>query len=148
MNDNEKDDAKRFAINVDTGKRFEVCKKVDFALYQGSFFKRPENLSVKKLSSNAASRFQIMKVIEKEEPDLEEVAKVVQGDVAVSFKLMSYLNSAAFGFRQKIESIKDAITMLGWRNMKNWLRVALLSDLAESKQASELIFLSESKFRS
>ncbi|MCK5312573.1 MAG: HDOD domain-containing protein, partial [Desulfobacteraceae bacterium] len=142
LNDNEKNDAELFATNVDSGKRFEICKKVDFQLYQGSFFKQPENLSVKKLSSNAASRFQILEKIEQEEPDFDEVAKVVQSDVAISFKLMSYLNSAAFGFRQKIESIKDAITMLGWRNMKNWLRVALLSDIAESKQASELIFLS------
>ena len=135
-------DAQLLASNVDTRKRFEICKNADFSLYQGSFFKQPENLSVKKLSSNAASRFELLEVIEQGNPDFEEVAKVIQSDVAISFKLMSYLNSAAFGFRQKIESIKDAITMLGWRNMKNWLRVALLSDIAENKQASELIFIS------
>ncbi len=142
LQDNEKNSVKFIASNVDTKKQFEICKKVNFELYQGSFFKKPENLSIKKLSSNAASRFQIMEQVEQKDPDFEKVAKVIQSDVAISFKLMAYLNSAAFGFRQKIESIKDAITMLGWRNMKNWLRVALLSDLAESTQASELIFLS------
>ncbi len=139
---NEKKDVKLLASNVDTSKKFEICKETDFSLYQGSFFKQPENLSVKKLSSNAASRFQLMKVIEQENPNFEEIAKVIQSDVAISFKLMSYLNSVSFGFRQKIETIKDAITMLGWRNMKNWLRVALLSDISESQQSSELIFLS------
>lgn len=142
LHSNEKNDVKLLASNVDTSKLFEICSKTDFSLYQGAFFKQPENLSVKKLSSNATSRFRLMEVIEQENPDFEKVAKVIQSDVAISFKLMSYLNSASFGFRQKIESIKDAITMLGWRNMKNWLRVALLSDLAESPQSSELIFLS------
>jgi EAL and modified HD-GYP domain-containing signal transduction protein len=142
LHKSEKSYLKLLASNVNTSKQFEICKKVEFTIYQGAFFKQPENLSVKKLSSNAASRFQIMEKIETSDPDLEEVAKIIQSDVAISFKLMTYLNSASFGFRQKIESIKDAITMLGWHNMKNWLRVALLSDIAENKLASELVFLS------
>ncbi|MCP3900439.1 MAG: HDOD domain-containing protein [Desulfobacteraceae bacterium] len=142
LHNNEKSVVKLLATNVNTSQLFEACQETNFSLYQGSFFKQPENLSVKKLSSNTASRFQLMEVIEQENPDFEKVAKVIQSDVAISFKLLSYLNSVVFGFRQKIESIKDAITMLGWRNMKNWLRVALLSDLSETRQGSELIFLS------
>ncbi len=142
LHGNESDNVKLLANNIATGERFEICRNSGFELYQGSFFKQPENLSVKKLSSSAASRFQLLKVIEQNDPDFDMVAKVIGQDVAISFKLMSYLNSAAFGFRQKVETIKDAITMLGWRNMKNWLRVALLSDIAESRHSSELVFLS------
>ena len=56
--------------------------------------------------------------------------------------LLSFLNSASFGFRQKIDSIKDAITMLGWHGLKNWLRVVLLAEVSENQHAAELIFLS------
>lgn len=83
-----------------------------------------------------------MEAIKQKDPDFSKLAETIQADVVVSFRLLSYLNSASFGFRRKIDSIKDAITMLGWNTLKNWLRVVLLSDVAESRHASELIFLS------
>jgi len=32
--------------------------------------------------------------------------------------------------------------MLGWQNLKNWLRVVLLTEVSQNRNASELIFLS------
>ena len=76
------------------------------------------------------------------DPDFSTLADTIQADVAISFRLLSYLNSASFGVRRKVDSIKDAITMLGWDNLKTWLRVVLLAEVSENRHASELIFLS------
>ncbi|MCP4682125.1 MAG: HDOD domain-containing protein [Desulfobacterales bacterium] len=130
------------ANRVDDQTRFDICIQTGFSLFQGSFFKQPEDLSVKKILSGTVSKFQLMEAIEQDDPDFTELAQIIQTDVSVSFRLLSYLNSVAFGFRQKVESIKDAIAMLGWRNLRNWLRIALLAEVAESEHASELIFLS------
>lgn len=121
---------------------FDVCCKAGFTLFKGSFFKQPEDISVKKVLSGTVSRFKLMEAIEKDNPDFSELAAVIQNDVVISFRLLSYLNSASFGFRRKIDSIKDAITLMGWANLKNWLRVVLLSEVSENRHASELIFLS------
>ena len=93
---------------------FERCSELGFSLFQGSFFKTPEKISVRKISSNEAARFHLMKIIEENDPDFEKLAKTIQTDVSISLRLLTYLNSAAFGFRQKISSIQQAITMLGW----------------------------------
>jgi EAL and modified HD-GYP domain-containing signal transduction protein len=130
------------ANHVDDQAYFDICTRAGISFFQGSFFKQPENVCVKKIPSGAVSKFRLMEAIEQDNPDFEKLAKIIQSDVAVSFQLLSYLNSAGFGFRQKIQSIKDAITMLGWRNLKNWLRIVLLSDMAQTQYASELIFLS------
>jgi c-di-GMP phosphodiesterase len=130
------------AERVDNQTRFDICSKAGVSYFQGSFFKQPEDVSVKKVLTGTISRFQLMGAIEQKDPDFSKLAETIQADVVVSFRLLSYLNSASFGFRRKIDSIKDAITMLGWNNLKNWLRVVLLSDVAESRHASELIFLS------
>jgi c-di-GMP phosphodiesterase len=130
------------AERVDNQDRFDICSKAGVSYFQGSFFKQPEDVSVKKVLSGTISRFQLMEAIEQKDPDFSQLAETIQADVVVSFRLLSYLNSASFGFRRKIDSIKDAITMLGWNTLKNWLRVVLLSDVAESRHASELIFLS------
>jgi len=121
---------------------FDVCQRAGFSLFQGSFFKQPEDMSVKKVLSGTISKFQLMEAIEQKNPDFSKLAATIQADVAISFRLLSYINSASFGFRRKIDSIKDAITMLGWHNLKNWLRVVLLAEVSENQHASELIFLS------
>ena len=121
---------------------FDVCCKAGFSFFKGSFFKKQEDVSVKKVLSGTVSRFELMKAIEKNDPDFSELATAIQADVAISFRLLAYLNSASFGFRRKIDSIKDAITMMGWHSLKNWLRVVLLSEVSENRNANELVFLS------
>jgi len=130
------------ADRVDNQTGFDICSKAGFSLFQGSFFKQPETMSVKKVLSGTVAKFKLMETIEQKNPDFSKLAATIQADVTISFRLLSYLNSASFGFRRKFDSIKDAITMLGWNNLKNWLRVVLLSEVSESPHASELVFLS------
>jgi len=134
-------DSQILANSVDDKTKFDICYKAGFSFFQGSFFKLPEDVSVKKVLSGTISRFQLMEAIEQKDPDFSKLAATIQADVAISFRLLSYLNSASFGFRQKIVSIKDAITMLGWQNLKNWLRVVLLTEVSQNRNASELIYL-------
>lgn len=124
----------------DTG-RFDLCRKLGFDLFQGAFFKTPETITVRKFSSNEASRFNLMHAIEQQDVDFDKMAEIIQADASLSYRLLSYLNSAAFGIRQKIKSIHQAIALLGWRKMKNWLRVVLLSDVNQGRDAPELMRL-------
>jgi c-di-GMP phosphodiesterase len=135
-------DSAALAVRVDTQTTFEVCCQAGFSFFQGSFFKQPEDVSIKKVFPGTVSRFKLLEAIEQNDPDFADLAALIQADVAISFRLLSYLNSASFGFRRKIESIRDAITLLGWQNLKNWLRVILLSEVSACPHASELIFLS------
>jgi len=130
------------AEQVNNQAAFDVCCKAGFSFFKGSFLKKQEDVSVKRVLSGTVSRFELMKAIEKTDPDFSELATAIQADVAISFRLLAYLNSASFGFRRKIDSIKDAITTMGWHNLKNWLRVVLLSEVSENRNASELVFLS------
>ncbi len=130
------------ADHVDNQIRFHICSNAGFSLFQGSFFKKPEIVPVKKVMTGAVSRFKLVGAMEKTDPDFSELAAIIQADVTISFRLLSYLNSASFGFRRKIVSIKDAITLLGWQNLKNWLRVVLLLETAENMNALELIHAS------
>ncbi|NLD39081.1 MAG: HDOD domain-containing protein [Desulfatiglans sp.] len=135
-------DAMILAENIKNSDRFDMCLETGCSLFHGPFFKIPEKLSVRKISSNEISRFNLLKIIEQEDPDYNELAKLIQSDVSISFRLLSYLNSAAFGFTQKIQSIHKAITLLGWKQMKTWLRVVILSDMNQSPNAPELMFVS------
>lgn len=111
--------------------QFEALKAAGFTLFQGPFFKEPEILAERKLTSHQMSRFNLLRIIEAEDPDVDALAEAISADVSVSFRLLSYLNSAAFGFSQKIQSIRQAIMVLGSVKMRNWLRAVLLADMAQ-----------------
>lgn len=129
------------AMRVEDNGAFNAAKQLDFTLFQGFFFKKPEIIESRKLKPNEASRLNLFSLMEKEEPDFEQLTNTIQADVAISYSLLSYLNSAAFGMRNKISSIKQALLLLGWKQIKNWLRVIILTDIKPREKTSELPYL-------
>jgi EAL and modified HD-GYP domain-containing signal transduction protein len=129
------------AVGVSDRTMLARCHSAGFDLYQGSYFKSPEQVPIRRLTTNEAARLRLLHLIENADPDVPEVAEAIQSDPALSFRLLAYLNSAAFGFRQSIKSIRQSITLLGWNRVKNWLRVALISDMAQGVHSAELVHL-------
>lgn len=126
------------AKRVEDSARFDLAKRAGFRLFQGFFFKRPENIGSRKINSNEIARLKLFKLIEDENPDFDKLAEAIQADVALSYRLLTLLNSPVFGFAQKIKSVKQAIVLAGWKLLKNWLRVVILTDLTPQHKSSEL----------
>ncbi len=121
---------------------YEICRGLGFSIFSGPFFKYPHKVTVRKLTSNEFLRFKLLKLIENEDPDTGRIAEAIQSDATISFRLLAFLNSASFAFSQRIRSIHQAISLLGWYKIRNWLRVVLLTDISQSKEAEELVLLS------
>jgi EAL and modified HD-GYP domain-containing signal transduction protein len=121
---------------------YEVCQGLKFSLFSGPFFKYPDKVTLRKLSSNEILRFKLLEFVETEDPDVPRIVETIQSDATISFRFLTFLNSAAFAFSQRIKSIQQAVSLLGWRSIKNWLRVILLTDMSQSKEAEELVLLS------
>jgi len=127
---------------VDDAALFEMCRQAGADLFEGAFFKKPDTITVRKLTSNATSRLKLLQRIDQPDPDIDDLAETIQSDAAISFRLLSFLNSAAFGLPRKIKSVQHAIRLLGWKRMKNWLRVVLLNDMSQAAEAGDLMQLS------
>ena len=135
-------DARLLARRVDDAAGFEMVREAGVTLCEGAFFKQPDTITVHKMTSNAVSRLKLLQSIEQQDPNIDELAETIQSDATISFRLLTYLNSAAFGFSQKIKSVHHAIRLLGWPKLKNWLRVVLLNDMSEAAEAPDLLQLS------
>jgi EAL and modified HD-GYP domain-containing signal transduction protein len=105
-----------------------------FNLYQGRFFKESQPMPGRKLSSSHVSRINLFRLVESEDPDFKALATAISSDVSISFRLLSHLNSPFFGLMRKIQSIDQAITLLGWNKLKTWLRAVLLADMAGQEE--------------
>lgn len=115
-----------------------MAQQLGFNYFQGYYFKRPENIKGRKLRSDETVKLRLLKLIESPDPDFDALANALQNDVSISYRLLTLLNSPTFGFSQKISTIKQAIVLAGWKMMKNWLRVILLTDLTPDDKSLEL----------
>ena len=119
------------------GEQFQAAREMGFTLFQGAFFKEPECVPGRKLGSNEVARLNLFRLIETDDPDLKAIAAAIRSDVSISFRLLSYLNSAFFGFRHNIQSIDQAMMLLGWVKLKGWLRAVLLVDMAGKEEVPQ-----------
>jgi len=63
---------------------------------------------------------------------LEEISEIVEQDPAVVAQIMKQVNSAFFGIGRTISSLKDAVSLLGVRNIRS---IALSSQLSSQFEA-------------
>lgn len=134
-------DAKIVAEKIEDIRVLQYCLELGFEMFQGFFFRKPVIISGKKLSSNEASRFRIFKELSNPDLEIKDLSRIIQEEATLSYRLLRYINSAYFGFSAKIGSIQQAVSMLGVKNTKIWLRVNLLSDINQTPMASEVCTL-------
>lgn len=127
------------AEKVDSESLFDDLKQHGVDLFQGYYFAKPQVLKGRKLSSQHLSQLRLASAIEREELDMETILDAIKTDVSLSYRLLRYINSAAFSFRNKIGSIKQALTLLGFNKIRHWLRLILYSDIISSRVNPEIL---------
>ncbi len=124
--------------NVNTNKNFITSVAMGYDFMQGDFFQQTAVISSREVSTTSFAHFEMLKEIHKSELDLNVLENIIKRDVALSFKLLRMINSAAFGLKNEIKSIRQALVILGNIEIKKWFSLILLSNLNENKP-SELM---------
>lgn len=135
------------AKKVEDAQAFALAKKLGFKLFQGYFFKRPEIVAGRRLASNETARLRLLRATQSDQPDPEALGEAIRSDVSLSYRLLSYLNSPLHGQSMTTLSIPRAIMVLGWTQLRHWLRVIALTDLSPSAKSEELSFVSLTRGR-
>ncbi|MET1032764.1 EAL and HDOD domain-containing protein [Domibacillus tundrae] len=114
------------AEKVETREEFEQAKRAGYKLFQGYFFSKPQLIRSANLPLNVVSYFHLIKLLQSDDIDIDDVTNLIERDVALSYHLLKLVNSPALRTRSKIKSIKQAIMMLGFIELTKWLYVLAL----------------------
>ena len=129
----EKFKLKLVAEKIETQEMYVFCQELGFDYFQGFYFCKPQLVKKKNIPSNKLVVLNILNKLENPDYDLDEVEKILALDAVLTFKLLRYVNSAAFAQRKEIESIRDAIILVGGQTIKKWATLILMTHLAEGK---------------
>ena len=108
------------AEKVETQAQFQRLHDLGFDLFQGYFFARPDIISQDQLPESALVLTQLLARLNDPEAEIQDVAMLIQQDPALSFKMLRLVNSAAMGLSRQIDSIQQAVVLLGLERVRAW----------------------------
>lgn len=115
------------AEKVETHEQFDQCQTLGFDFFQGYFFARPKLVSSRTMSEDRLSVMHLLATLHSPSSKLEDVQKVIQRSVSLSYRLLRYANSAAFNLPRKITSIAQATVILGQRRIRDMATLLALT---------------------
>ncbi len=122
---------KLLAEKVETQAEFKRCLQLGFEYFQGYFLSRPQMLQAKELQASQTAVLQLLAQLADPDVTIEALERLVRNDATMSYKLLRYINSSKFGIRRKIESLRQAIVLIGLQGVRT---LAMLVSLAGASQ--------------
>lgn len=116
----------RLAERVETYEQFHMSRELGLDGFQGFFFARPETLSAVVIDPGAKNILDLLNLI-RQEASVSSLEAILKQDVALSYKLLRYVNSAAAGLNTTIRSFAHAVTVLGYQKLYRWLTLLLVT---------------------
>jgi len=117
---------KFIATGVDTKAEFEQALQAKMDAVESYYFVKPATLTAKTINPSYGNIFNLMNML-RDSANMKKIEEALKRDVALSFKLLKYINSAGFGLSCEIKSFAHAVSMLGYENLYRWLSLLLVT---------------------
>ncbi len=121
------------AEKVETRGEFQMAIRQGYRLFQGNFLSHPEVTKAADISPDALASFQLLRKAHEPVPDFDALASIISRDVSLSYRLLRVVNSAAFGLRSRVTSIKHALVLMGITEVRRWISVLTVTGLPGEK---------------
>jgi c-di-GMP-related signal transduction protein len=133
--------AKVIAEKVESADAFKEAKAAGFQLFQGFYFCRPITCKSTALPQRKLAYMQLLSALRQPNVGVREIEEIVKHDVSLSYRVLRCVNSAAFGLRSEVTSIRQALVMIGIAPIRKWVSVWSIAGLT-SGGTSELATVS------
>ena len=133
--------AKVIAEKVEAAEAFKEAKGAGFTLFQGYYFCRPITCRATALPQRKLAYLQLLAALRQPNVGVREIEEIVKHDMSLSYRVLRCVNSAAFGLRSEVTSIRQALVMIGIAPIRKWVSVWSIAGLT-SGGTSELATVS------
>ncbi|MDH3504492.1 MAG: HDOD domain-containing protein [Nitrospirota bacterium] len=125
------------AEKVEDQEVFTLCYEQGFEYFQGYFFCKPQIMEGVKLSGNRMAIVLLLAKLQDPDIKMEDLEELVENDLSLSLKLLRFVNSASVGLPRVVNSIGQAVGMVGTDRMRQWASLLILAN--NSGKPSELM---------
>ena len=130
------------AEKIETYEKLEECLGQGFKLFQGHFLSKPQVIKGRKLSTSQLALMQLMQALQQPNVKPDELERLIVQDPILTYKLLRIVNSAANALVRQVDSIKQAIVLLGIPQVKKWVTlIACTSNPGKPQELSRQLLI-------
>ena len=129
------------AQRVETRVQFLSAQAAKFTRFQGYFFRHPENIQARQIPANQATYLKLLNAASKPEINFAELEDLIKSEPALCFRLLRYLNSPLLGLSSPVESVRNALNLLGEHETVKWIRMVTTLVMGQQK-STDLVLAS------
>jgi c-di-GMP phosphodiesterase len=101
------------AENVESRHDYERCIALGFTGFQGNFLHQPETFRARRVPLSRLGALRLVAALQNEDYSLDEVERLLSQDVSLSYRVLRCINSSYYNLPRKVDSIRQAIVVLG-----------------------------------
>ena len=117
------------ATKVATPEEFTYCKDLGFTYFQGPFCCQPDVVTGQRSPTNRLAILHLLGALQDPDVDFDTLETLISQDVSLSYKVLRLINSAFFGLKKNVTSIRQALLLLGLKFITTWTSLLVLSGL-------------------
>jgi EAL and modified HD-GYP domain-containing signal transduction protein len=106
------------AQNVETAEELQRCVALGFEGFQGYFLQHPLMFSARRVPSTRLGVMRLIALLQNEDVSLDDIEALLSQDVSLSYRVLRCINSSYYGLPRKIDSIRQAIVLLGMTKLQ------------------------------
>ena len=110
--------------------KFNKLSGIPNTFYSGEFYNQPITKGKSVISPVKINALTLLNQINEEDFDLSDIAGTIERDPSLSISLLRFINTV---MPRKINSIRNAVAILGQKEVKRWATAALSIQLAEDR---------------
>ena len=126
------------AEKIETYEEFARAKDLGFVYFQGYFFRRPEMLATHDVPANRLNYLRMLQEVSRPELNVAALEKLIKAEASICYRLLRYLNSAVFSFKQRDPLCAACAPILGEREVRRWVRLVAAVGAGQEK-TSDLV---------
>jgi EAL and modified HD-GYP domain-containing signal transduction protein len=115
------------AEKIETHEQLEACVDLGFKLFQGHFLSKPKVVKGKKIQGSQVALMQLIQELQSSKATPEKLEELIIRDPALTYKLLRIVNSAGYSLVRQVESVAEAIVLLGLEQVKKWATLIAMS---------------------
>jgi len=115
-----------FGNNIETLDDHRLCHQWHFDYFHGNFAASAQHPDETGADPHKVQLLHLLRLVQGE-AETAEIAEAMKQDPLLAFRILRYLNSAAIGLDHRIDSLGQALIILGRQRLTRWLSVLLFS---------------------
>ena len=118
------------ATHVESPADFATATSFGCELFQGDFIGRPVMRATTDIPGNRLTYLRLFHALQNPDISPRELEDLIKPDASLVYRLLRAVNSAAFAQHSRVDSIRQALVLLGYGTVRQWASLWAMTSFA------------------